>query len=152
MKKNFIFLCILTIVFLLNIGGEVFGYQLKAKDDLNREIELFQTPQRIVSLAPTHTEILFALGLADNVVGVSDYCNYPPEAKEKQKIGGFANPDIDKILALNPDLILAFGTIQKPIVKKLEVRGQKVFYDSEANSKKTRSQRAKSVLGLSSYS
>lgn len=128
MKKIFIYPFILTIIFLFNIRGEAFGYQLKAKDDLNREIELFKTPQRIVSLAPTHTEILFALGLADNIVGVSDYCNYPLEAKKKQKIGGFANPDIDKILALNPDLILAFGTIQKPIVKKLEVRGQKVFW------------------------
>jgi iron complex transport system substrate-binding protein len=128
MKKNFIVHLILTTIFLFSVRGEAFGYQLKEKDDLNREIEFFQTPQRIVSLAPTHTEILFALGLGDNIVGVSDYCNYPSEAKEKQKIGGFANPDIDKILALNPDLILAFGTIQKPIVKKLEVRGQKVFW------------------------
>jgi iron complex transport system substrate-binding protein len=50
---------------------------------------------------------LFALGLGDKVVGVTDYCDYPPEALNKTKVGGYANPDIEKIVALNPDLILA---------------------------------------------
>jgi iron complex transport system substrate-binding protein len=76
-------------------------------DDLGRLVAINGTPQRIVSLAPSNTEILFALGLGDRVVGVTDYCDYPPEVLNKTKVGGYANPDIEKIVALNPDLILA---------------------------------------------
>jgi iron complex transport system substrate-binding protein len=80
-------------------------------DDLGRLVAINGTPQRIISLAPSNTEILFALGLGDKVVGVTDYCDYPPEALNKTKVGGYANPDIEKIVALNPDLILvAYGT------------------------------------------
>ncbi|MHC1578354.1 MAG: ABC transporter substrate-binding protein, partial [Dehalococcoidia bacterium] len=60
---------------------------------------------------PSNTEILFALGLGDKVVGVTDYCDYPPEASQKEKVAGYSTPDIEKIVALNPDLILiAYGT------------------------------------------
>jgi len=80
-------------------------------DDLGRLVAINGTPQRIISLAPSNTEILFALGLGDKVVGVTDYCDYPPEALNKTKVGGYANPDIEKIVALNPDLVLvAYGT------------------------------------------
>jgi iron complex transport system substrate-binding protein len=80
-------------------------------DDLGRLVAINGTPQRIVSLAPSNTEILFALGLGDKVVGVTDYCDYPPEAVEKEKVGGYINPDIEKIVALKPDLVLvAYGT------------------------------------------
>jgi len=63
-------------------------------------------PQRIVSMAPSLTEILFALGVGDRVVGVTTYCDYPPEARERPKIGGFANPSVEAIVALEPDLVL----------------------------------------------
>ena len=76
-------------------------------DDLGRLVAINGTPQRIISLAPSNTEILFALGLGDKVVGVTDYCDYPPEALNKTKVGGYINPDIEKIVALNSDLILA---------------------------------------------
>ena len=80
-------------------------------DDLGRLVAINGTPQRIVSLAPSNTEILFALGLGDKVVGVTDWCDYPPEALEKEKVGGYDTPDIEKIVALNPDLVLvAYGT------------------------------------------
>jgi iron complex transport system substrate-binding protein len=80
-------------------------------DDLGRLVAINGTPQRIISLAPSNTEILFALGLGDKVVGVTDYCDYPPEALDKEKVGGYVNPDIEKIVALNPDLVLvAYGT------------------------------------------
>jgi iron complex transport system substrate-binding protein len=81
------------------------------RSDLGRLVAINGTPQRIVSLAPSITETLFALGLGDRVVGVTDWCNYPPEALEKEKVGGYTTPDIEKIVALNPDLILvAHGT------------------------------------------
>jgi iron complex transport system substrate-binding protein len=80
-------------------------------DDLGRLVAINGTPERIISLAPSNTEILFALGLSDRVVGVTDYCDYPPEALNKTKVGGYATPDIEKIVALNSDLILvAYGT------------------------------------------
>lgn len=64
-------------------------------------------PARIVSTAPSITEILYALGLGDRVVGVSDFCDYPPEATEKPRVGGVVNPNIEAIIALDPDLVLA---------------------------------------------
>ena len=80
-------------------------------DDLGRLVAINGTPQRIVSLAPSNTEILFALGLEDKVVGVTDWCDYPPEALDKEKVGSYDTPDIEKIVALNPDLVLvAYGT------------------------------------------
>src|SRR5204863_9710766 len=60
---------------------------------------------RIVSTAPSVTEILFALGAGDQVVGDTAYCNYPEAAKRKPKIGGYTTPNIELILALNPDLV-----------------------------------------------
>jgi iron complex transport system substrate-binding protein len=86
-------------------------------DDLGRLVAINGTPQRIISLAPSNTEILFALGLGDKVVGVTDYCDYPPEALNKTKVGGYINPDIEKIVALNPDLVLAaYGTPMDVII------------------------------------
>jgi iron complex transport system substrate-binding protein len=97
-------------------------------DDMGREVRIDEVPQRIVSLAPSNTEILFALGLGDRVVGVTRYCNYPEEAQNKEEVGGFATADLEKIIALEPDLILASGTLQKSLVAELEARGQTVFW------------------------
>ena len=71
------------------------------------------TPQRIVSMAPTLTEILFALGLGEQVVGVTAYSNYPPAAKEKPVMGTFWQPNIEAVIAARPDLILTLGFDQQ---------------------------------------
>ena len=63
-------------------------------------------PQRIVSTAPSITEMLYALGLGDRVVGVTRYCRYPPEAQLKPKIGDYINPNLEAIAALKPDLVV----------------------------------------------
>lgn len=63
-------------------------------------------PQRIISFRPNVTEILFALGLGPKVVGVTDFCRYPPEAERIEKIGGYFNRRLEKILALKPDLVI----------------------------------------------
>ncbi|MBA4396646.1 MAG: hypothetical protein C0394_04590 [Syntrophus sp. (in: bacteria)] len=65
-----------------------------------------QTPARIISLAPSLTEILYDLGLGDRVVAVSRYCNYPPEVKAKPTIGGMSNPSLEAIVAMRPDMVL----------------------------------------------
>jgi iron complex transport system substrate-binding protein len=63
-------------------------------------------PQRIVSLTPALTEILFAVGAGDRVVGVTQYCDFPPAAKAKPKVGGYINPSVESVLALKPDLVV----------------------------------------------
>jgi len=116
--RNMIFCLTLTLVLLSGvctptlIKAEVLtgqAFPLKAGGGLGREIELLERPRRIVSLAPTRTEILFALGVEENTVGVTEYCNYPAEAKKKQKVEGLADPDIDKILRLKPGLIFVIS-------------------------------------------
>lgn len=64
------------------------------------------SPQRIVSMTPALTEILFAVGLGEKVVGVTDYCDHPPEAARRARIGGYVNPSVEAILDLHPDLVL----------------------------------------------
>jgi len=100
---------------------------IEITDQLGRTVKLEQAPERIVSLAPSNTEILFALGLGDKVVGVSDYCNYPPEVQEKPSIGGFSTPNIEKLVSLSPDLILATSIHEKRIIPVLEEKGMTVF-------------------------
>lgn len=63
-----------------------------------------RSPQRIVALAPSLTETLFALGLGPRVVGVGDFSNYPPEARSRPRLGGLFNPNLERIVALKPDL------------------------------------------------
>ena len=80
--------------------------QTVVTDDLGRSLTFDRTPTRIVSLAPSITETLFALGAGERIVGVTDYCDYPEEARSKEKVGGLVNPSIEKILSLKPDLII----------------------------------------------
>ncbi len=75
-------------------------------DSYNRKI-LPNDYRRIVSLAPSITEILFALGLGDRIIGVTKHCNYPPEALTKTSVGTYIDLNIDKILSLKPDLVIA---------------------------------------------
>lgn len=90
-----------------SVVEEVEKPHIRVVDDFGFEVVINKTPERIVSLAPSNTEILFALGLGDRIVGVTDYDNYPPEAMKKPKIGGFSTVNIEKVLALNPDLVVA---------------------------------------------
>lgn len=65
-----------------------------------------EAPKRIISLAPNMTELLFALGLGDRVVGVTTFCDYPEEAQKKAKIGGMSNPSLEAVVALRPDIVI----------------------------------------------
>ncbi len=103
------------------------SFTIEVTDQLGRTARLDRIPERIVSLAPSNTEILFALGLGDKVVAVTDYCDYPPEAQAKPKIGGFSTPNIEKVVALSPDLILATSIHEKRIIPALEGKGLNIF-------------------------
>ncbi len=96
-------------------------------DDLNSPLVLNSRPLRIVSLAPNLTEILFAIGLGERVVGVTRYCNYPPQAAEKEKVGGMVDPSLEKIQALHPDLVLAFRGNPLRVLTRLKTLHFPVF-------------------------
>jgi iron complex transport system substrate-binding protein len=83
------------------------GYcQVSVLDDLGRTVSLTTSAQRVISLAPSLTESLFAIGAGDQIVALTDYCNYPPEAQQKPSVGGMTNPSIESIIACSPDLIV----------------------------------------------
>lgn len=94
------FLLVLLIPVLPAHAGSV-------RDMVGREVAVNRLPSRIVSLAPSLTEIVYALGAQDLLVGVTTFCDYPAEAAKKPKIGGMVNPSLEAILALRPDLVLA---------------------------------------------
>lgn len=83
--------------------------KLSYEDDYGRMISLDKYPERIISLSPSNTEILFALGLDDEIIGVTEYCDYPEAALEKETIGGYSKSDGEKIISLKPDLVIAAG-------------------------------------------
>jgi iron complex transport system substrate-binding protein len=78
-----------------------------------------QTSQRIISLAPSITETLFALGLGDKVVAVTDYCDFPAQVNPLPKVGGFINPNLETIIALQPDLVILLAN-QQGVVEQLQ--------------------------------
>jgi iron complex transport system substrate-binding protein len=90
---------------------------------------------KYISLAPSTTEILFALGLDEEIVGVSSYCNYPKKAKSKQNIGEFSHPNIEKILVLKPDYIFCTGLEQAPIISELKRQNLKVYVSDPKDMK-----------------
>ena len=79
-------------------------------DELGRELRVPVTINRIVSLAPSVTETLFALGLGDKVVGVTAFCDFPPEAREKQSVGMPVTPNLEILIELRPDVIIGSST------------------------------------------
>ena len=111
-------------------GAGAPAYPLTLKDDLGREVSLAARPARIVSLAPAITEVLFAVGAGPQVVGVTEFCNYPPEAQEgREVVGGFTaeSMSVEKIIALKPDLVFAEGAAHAPVAGALQAAGVRVF-------------------------
>jgi len=89
-------------------------------DDVGRKLYLAKAPSRIVSLAPSITEMLFSLGLDEQIVGVTEFCDYPAAAKTKAKVG-YSNPSVEALVALRPDLVLAPQEFVRPDLQaKLE--------------------------------
>ena len=131
-KKKFgifgsLLLILALVVMALPTTSLATTYPTTLTDDLGREITIGALPVKIVSLAPSNTEILFALGLEDRVVGVTEFCDYPPEALEKETIGGPWTPSIESIVALEPDLVLAEEINPIDTITTLEGLGVTVF-------------------------
>ncbi|OQX54843.1 MAG: hypothetical protein B5M54_04350 [Candidatus Aminicenantes bacterium 4484_214] len=96
-------------------------------DDVGYRVHLTSPPQRIISLAPNITEILYQLDLQDKIIAVTQYCDYPPEVKEKPTIGGYINPNLEKIIALKPDLILGFRGNPLPLIHNQQAPSSSYF-------------------------
>jgi len=112
---------ILSLLVTMTVGCGQQSLPATFVDDAGREITIEEIPQKIVSHVPSITETLFALGLGERVVGVSDYCDYPEAAKSKPSVGNYFNPSIENIVALDPDLVLTDGHSES--IKQLDSLG-----------------------------
>lgn len=93
-------------------------------DAVGRIVDVPQNPQRIVSLVPSITEMIYAYGLGDRIVGVTRFCDYPTDARQKPLVGDYSNPILERVLALEPDLVLASADMNRPaFIDKLDELG-----------------------------
>lgn len=99
------------------------AFPLTITDDAGRQVTFAHPPQRIVSIAPSNTEILFALGLGDRVVGLDAFSDYPPETADKPRVGDYLEPDLEAVAAADPDLILATEFHVDTVLPEFETLG-----------------------------
>lgn len=117
---------ILIIFFIYPIG--VVGAAITVTDDLGQTVRLTEPAEKIVSLAPHVTELLFAAGAGEKLVGVAAYSDYPPQAKALPRVGGYDKIDMERILLLQPDLIVAWASGSSPRqIDQLKQMGYTVF-------------------------
>jgi iron complex transport system substrate-binding protein len=128
MKNHFIKLLLLFSLFIFLGTSISYSNPLKFKDEVGREVNLPFPPKRVVSLAPNITEILFSLGLDEEIVGVSIHCNFPEKAKSRVQVGSYISLDFEKITSLKPDLVIATGAGNtRDMVDRLEKLGFKTY-------------------------
>lgn len=116
---------LLSVAVLLLLSS--FASGLEVVDDAGKMISLSRPASRVVSLAPSNTEIVFALGAGEKLVGVTTYCNYPKEAQGKEKVGNLIEIDLEAIVRLEPDLVLADSLTPPEVVERIEKLGYPVF-------------------------
>lgn len=109
-------------------------YPLTIIDSYENEVIIEEMPNRVISIAPSITEIIFALGLEGNLVGRTDFCNFPLEVESIESIGSLKSPNIEKIIELEPDLIIASTHFQKEVYDKLtELQVKVIVLDSKGS-------------------
>lgn len=106
------------------IAPTVYPYEFTGSD--GPKVVIDREPLRIVSLSPTYTEIVFAIGAGDRLVGRTDYCDFPAEAAKVTSVGSMTKPSVEKIVELKPDVILV-SFMDKEMVDKIEQTGAKVI-------------------------
>lgn len=140
MKKritSFILLIFMSIVILTGCGGKQGeadknkegkgGFPVTITDVYGTEVTIDKKPERIVVLSPSTVEVLYKLNLEDNIVGVTEFCDYPKEAGSKAKVGDFNGTNIEKIVELNPDIVFGNAGMSKEDFDKLTELGIKVI-------------------------
>ncbi len=108
-------------------SSEQTTYPLTIKDATGYDFTFKEEPKRIVSISPAETEALFALGLDQQIVGVSEYDNYPEQVKTKARIGGVSKPDVEAVVALRPDVVFTGISSSEALVKELRAAGIPIF-------------------------
>ncbi|HXR33023.1 MAG TPA: cobalamin-binding protein, partial [Verrucomicrobiae bacterium] len=104
-------------------------------DEMGRTVRIPLSPSHIVSLAPSLTETIYALGLQDRLVGDTDFCDYPIEARKKPKVGGIINPNLEEIASLRPDLVLVTKSINRlDTVRALDTLGIPSYATTDPHS------------------
>jgi iron complex transport system substrate-binding protein len=96
-----------AVALLLALALPSVASALTVTDQAGRRVTLPSAPERIVSLVPSASEILFAIGAEDRLVGVTDFCDFPPAARAKASVGGMLNPSLETLVRLRPDLVVA---------------------------------------------
>lgn len=104
-------------------SAEKTGYPVTITDSRGKRVAIPSEPKRIVSLTPSHTEILYALGLGEQIVGVTGWCDYPEDAAKKTRIGDM-NTSVEKVVSLEPDLIIAHATLNDSVIRQFEGLGK----------------------------
>lgn len=126
MKEKFTAIAILIVCFGLLCGCHHSPQKSKQTsffewtDSYHRTVTLDREPARIVSLSPSITEVIYMLGAQDKLVGVSDFCNYPPEVSKIEKMGGMQNLNIEAIMATRPNVVLIGSIVSKKDVATIE--------------------------------
>jgi iron complex transport system substrate-binding protein len=121
-------------------------------DGLGREVTLEGTPERIVSLAPSNTEILFAVGAGSQVIGRDEFSDYPEEAASIESIGGsFGEYNVEAIVALEPDLVLAAEINPPELAQQLEDLGLTVYYLANPTTLEGMYTNLETVAGISGH-
>ncbi|WP_243135747.1 ABC transporter substrate-binding protein [Acetobacterium tundrae] len=102
-------------------------YPLTITDDSGTAITIDKEPQKIVSLSPSDTEIIFAIGEGSKLVGRTDYCDYPEEASAVTSIGSFSSPNLEKIIELAPDIVMSSDFVSDEMSQQLKAIGAQVI-------------------------
>lgn len=108
-------------------------YPYTLKDSNGNEVVIEKEPERIISVAPSITELVYGLGEGDKLVGRTDYCDYPAEAANVESIGSLTDPNIEKIIELKPDVVIASTHFKDDVAKKLQDLGIKIIVLYDAN-------------------
>jgi iron complex transport system substrate-binding protein len=124
-KRNLIIFFVLLVAFLVSLPLSAQEFPLNYTDELGREITIEKEVERIITLAPGMTEVIYALGLEDKLVAVSSACDYPKEALKKEDVGRIDEPNIEKIVSLEPDLVIAESVTKIESLERLTELGIK---------------------------
>ncbi len=124
MKRFLSWLLVLTVCLTLGVGALAQTYPLTVVDTAGNTVEIAAEPKTVVSLAASNTEILYALGVGDKVVGVDAFSDHPAEALENAAVvGDYNGPNVESILALDPDVVFASNYLQQEAIDALKAVG-----------------------------
>lgn len=127
MRKLIIIIFAAVLLFSqFSVQSNAADFPIKFVDDMEREVIIEDEVERVISLAPGVTEMIYALDAEDKLVGVSSAANYPKEALEKESVGNISDPNIEKIVSLNADLVIAESVTNKEVVRRLSDLGIKI--------------------------